>query len=707
MPNSSKRMINIPRNIRTKNQAKIWLRQHYKSPVKLPVVNLSKPRARVSPVRRLAAPPKVNKSLYGFYHVNAYGSPNNPNVTYNCSMRKRLFHRETQNGRVGYHYMVANNWSNRLNLRTVNNTTVKKNLAKLGVGAQGAIFLGSFKRRAPPESNFIIKICAYDTSFKGQKQILDTEYDIHKKIYDVVPRHIPKVLAPLIKCQNFVDPEMIVPINKKPTFDYTRQNIMCVEYLRNGSLAHYLQALASSRRPRLTDVVVKSFIYQVLKSLQKIRTVYPEFRHNDLHLGNVFVKYGYPYPIMLIGDFGWSRLNGTYSNPFANSVSAFAENYGVGKGTSAKYDHHYFLNELRRALNVFNKAAKDGLPETHAFLNRVIPPGYREEKDTYTSFGRLKYGMDYPGLRTLDEIINDTYFTGAVSPKNRASPWRPGKAASPPKAASPKAPPPVLNPKPLAPAPRVFTNEELKMLSAGQFLNLSPKTKARATALRKPAANRKPALLNLGKGNKKPAAASAAAPRNIPTIPRNMLKDPRFNRLAVKLMSPARNGNNGYEKWNRARNRAIAIVANRLKQGKSPFSPAAAAAANAGPAAGPVVRRANMGPRNKVKLPKRPKAQAVVKRKGNSAPPPARKPNKPKPAPPKKPIKATQANAAQNRKAIKSPGGRVKILSNAGRYVYAEGQTLNKLRSLAANMRVNVSGLKTKKNIAAALFSAA
>ena len=160
-----------------------------------------------------------------------------------------------------------------------------------------------------------------------------------------------------------------------------------------------------------------------------------------------------------------------------------------------------------------------------------------------------------------------------------------------------------------------------------------------------------------------------------------------------------------YKKWNRARNRDIAIVANRLKQGKSPFSPVAAAAG--GPAAAPAVRRANLGPRNKVKLPKRPKAQAVVKRKGNSAPPPARKPNKPKPAPPKKPIKATQANAAQNRKAIKSPGGRVKILSNAGRYVYAEGQTLNKLRSLAANMRVNVSGLKTKKNIAAALFSAA
>ena len=56
-------------------------------------------------------------------------------MTYNCSMRKRLYHRETQNGRIGYHYMVANNWSNRLNLRTVNDTTVKRNLAKLGVGA--------------------------------------------------------------------------------------------------------------------------------------------------------------------------------------------------------------------------------------------------------------------------------------------------------------------------------------------------------------------------------------------------------------------------------------------------------------------------------------------------------------------------------------------------------------------------------------------
>jgi len=97
-----------------------------------------------------------------------------------------------------------------------------------------------------------------------------------------------------------------------------------------------------------------------------------------------------------------------------------------------------------------------------------------------------------------------------------------------------------------------------------------------------------------------------------------------------------------------------------------------------------------------------------VARKGNAAPPPLREASPIKQPKPKKPIvKVANSGSAKNRKAIKSPSGRVKVLSNKGHYVYANGLSLDALRAIAANMKISTNGLRLKKNIALALFSAA
>jgi hypothetical protein len=620
-------------------------------------------------------------------------------------MRKHLYHRETFNGKSGHSFMVANNWSNRLNLRAIQNTTVKRNVGKLDVGAQGALFVASMKRRVPPDSQFVIKICPYDPSFKGGKQVLDIEWAIQKKLYEVVPRHIPKVLAPLIKCQNFMETNLVKTRNMNSKYDYTKQNIMCSEYIRNGNLLHYLQAMANSPRKRLTDDVLKSFIFQVLNTLKKIRAQYPKFIHMDLHFGNIFVKYGHPYPIMVLADFGWSKIDDSLANPLI-AKGSFADRCGIGPKTTDKYDTHLFLNEFRRAVIAFKAASKDGWPQTMDFLNRVVPPGYRDETDTYTRESRLRYDMPYPGLPNLDQILADPYLTGANSPKNRVSPWKPGRAASPPKAKAKSPNRPAVEPKPLAPSPKVLSNTELKALSAGGFMRLTPLTKARAIALRKKNEPKKVNVLKFNTTRKSPSPKRAAPARTSPvrkvTIPRNVLKDPRFNRLAVTLMSPVREGENAgasYERWNRAVAKARKQIENRLRNNKPAFSPGTEVRVNRGAAA--------LAPRQNLKLPKRPKPVKNVKRMGPSSPPKGvREPIKqPKP---KKPIVVTNNNKnGKNKKAIKSPGGRIKVLGNSGRYAYAESKSLEELRRLAANMKVNVSGLKLKKNIAQALFSAA
>ena len=710
MPNKSKRMINIPRNIRTKNSAKVWLRKHYKSPPKFKI-NLTKimgPPMSQALANELTKPsPNYSKSKTPFKHTNAYGSPNNTAVPFNCRIRKHLYHRETANGKVGFQFMVANNWSNRLNLRTIQNSTVRRNMAKLDSGRQGAVFLASMKRRVPPGSEFVIKICPYDPTFKGKRQILDIEWDIHNKVASVDPRHVPKLLAPLVKCQKFVDPALIWTNNKNPSFDYTKQNIMFSEYVRNGTLLNYIQTLAKSRRARLTDDVMRSFIYQVLKSISRIRKVYPGFIHGDLHLTNVLVKYGHPYPIMMINDFGWSKINAELCNPMLKTGD-FAESWGLGPNTSNKYDHHFFLNELRRAITSYRGIAKDGFIQSIRFLEKIIPEGYRQKDDAHTREFRLKYNDPAPGIASIDTILADPYFRGAVSPKNKSSPWKPtgaGKLPSPAK----KLPSVVLEPKPTQPAPRVFTNAELKALSAGGFARLTPVSRARAIALRKASPRKKAASPPKKKAPSPPKKAPSPPKKKSPPVklPKNLARNARFNRLVVSLMSPIRNNNSGaaeeaYARWNRAKARAVNILSNRVKAGKEPFSPVAMAASSNARVVVP------LAPAQKLKLPNRPKPMKHVARQGNAAPPPLRKASPIKQPKAKKPIvKVANGGSAKNKRAIKSPGGRVKVLSNKGRYVYANGLSLNALRAIATNMKISTNGLKFKKNIALALFSAA
>jgi hypothetical protein len=63
-------------------------------------------------------------------------------------MEKRLYHRETLNGRGHYQILGANNKSNNLRLRPTLPLRPKKGMIKIDAGKQGAIFLASFQKSA-------------------------------------------------------------------------------------------------------------------------------------------------------------------------------------------------------------------------------------------------------------------------------------------------------------------------------------------------------------------------------------------------------------------------------------------------------------------------------------------------------------------------------------------------------------------------------
>jgi hypothetical protein len=153
---------------------------------------------------------------------------------------------------------------------------------------------------------------------------------------------------------------------------------------------------------------MQRIISSILKTLYRIQKVYPYFRHNDLHLANVFVaKRGF-----LIGDFGWSRIKRNGTNPAVNTANGTrtASYWGVGPSTDARYDSHLFLNSM---LTWIKDHGSKRFPKTVEFLNSAVPVGYRGDKGTYVNESRLIYGKQYPGLPTLVTLLRNKYVSSA------------------------------------------------------------------------------------------------------------------------------------------------------------------------------------------------------------------------------------------------------------------------------------------------------
>ena len=317
----------------------------------------------------------------------------------------RLFQNSTNNGRTGFALTKpANNGS----LRTVYNvtkgrTSIRRGVAKIGSGAQGTVFLASTDKAG--KRKVVIKVSATDKHTTG-KQPARAEYDIQKAVYKVVPRHVPEPIE-------FFTTRNYIPLsnfnNRKPSiFNYQNQQVMVSEYAHGGALKDWLRKMSS----RVTEKMMADLVRQVIGTLKKIHSRYPEFRHNDLHLGNVYVDDTGAKPRFLIADFGLSRLTAHGSNPVVNRSTY--RNVGITPYSSYKYDLHFFLNSLREEI-------KNGLPEFRAFLDRMLPDGYRGMNSAHIKTFRLKNGGVNTGLPTFTQVLSDPFVSGRSSPRRKVS----------------------------------------------------------------------------------------------------------------------------------------------------------------------------------------------------------------------------------------------------------------------------------------------
>jgi len=662
-PNGTKQEINVPSKIEfVKPAVKRWLKETYKSPPSKPVV-----------VPWMLNAHKVLENLA------ARRTPS-PNKKFDCTMLKRMFHAETKNGKVGFNTVGLNqNRENRINLVYLKNSRAVRGPARLDAGKQGVVFVGSFYKSA--KDPFVVKVAPFDNTLAKKIQIQEVEFQIQKALYKINNVNIAQPYA-YFTCENFIKNSNFTG-NRNVNKDYNKQLIMVSEYISNGALYKYLDKTIS----RLQDKHLMNMIRQVLVALYKIQIKYPEFRHNDLHLGNILVKPSYTpgtilsYPTMVLADFGFSRIKKYGSNPMVNSKQ-YAASWGIGPDTDIRYDSHFFMNELRKWVSP--KAAK--FPQTAKFLNDAIPEGYRNDNDIYTNNSRLKYGIKYPGLKTISQLLSPKALSPPkpkaaakkkVNSQNAARKvgikWLAAARAKIQKRKNKGKGPAPPSPRRKTPTPPKYvnfsmTNSELLNLSPASQNKLSPRLKNRIKLLKKWGA---------GPAPKKVRIKAGAA----------LLRSAKFNKFVNKIfkenlkkMGPQEKENangklkklwNSQNVWNEARVKAIKLVENRLSNNKAPFTPS------------PPKPKAN-APRPKLPPPLSP-----------IGPPPK----------PKAKAASPRSNTVRRLGMVKTPTTRrIKLKGPSGRVVYAEGLTMDVLKEIAAREGVNTKHLKTKASIAEALF---
>ena len=293
-----------------------------------------------------------------------------------------------------------NNCSNRTKLYNARYKT--KELRPIGKGRQGVVFVVS--EHANGSNPFAMKVVPFDLSAQNRKEVQPSivEFRNQKAAAAVAPGGVVKVMK-LRRCDNFVNSSLINMPNVQNHHNRAKQAIMYMEYCSGGDLLNWLK-----KQRTLNDATMQRIISSVIRTLYKIQKVYPYFRHNDLHLANVFVaKRGF-----LIGDFGWSRIKRNGTNPAVNTANGTrtASYWGVGPSTDARYDSHLFLNSM---LTWIKEHGQKRFPKTVAFLNSVVPVGYRGDRGTYVNESRLIYGKQYPGLPTLATILRNKYVSSA------------------------------------------------------------------------------------------------------------------------------------------------------------------------------------------------------------------------------------------------------------------------------------------------------
>ncbi len=270
------------------------------------------------------------------------------------------------------------------------NWTIANGMVLIGEGQEGRIHAAFINNNM---KNLVAIKHFYDLNSKFQPD----EY-FSKSLYKFIPEHVPNVRSYNNKVGRLIS-----------------------NMYRGGSALDWLAKNAQE----VDDNIMRSIILQVVGSLHRLSLLDPSFRHNDLHLGNVFIddryfmpkkevlyKYQVPYFDIraVIADFGYAADKVHPLDPFKE-----VDDYGIVRGNDKMYDTHFFLSATLGAINRLKIKA----PQTVAFLERAVPADYRGKTTRYVENFRLAVGVKYP--KSFDDILGDKYFKDHLKPGKPAA----------------------------------------------------------------------------------------------------------------------------------------------------------------------------------------------------------------------------------------------------------------------------------------------
>jgi ribosomal protein L29 len=212
------------------------------------------------------------------------------------------------------------------------------------------------------------------------KENLTAEHNLTKKFINMTGKNTAADVYTLEKC-------------KSDTRLYS-------EFLEGQSFGKLLPKL--NKDPKK----IRSIVIQVLKILNTLHEKNSTFRHNDLHLDNIFITAGDKVRII---DFGLG-FSSSIKNPEVNNSNGYLVPYGIYRGNPKMYDMHFFLNSL------FNH--KKHLDDsTRKFIEDVIPAKYLGVNGTHIYAARLKplkAGNNLSDLPTYTRLFNHPYIKGSA-----------------------------------------------------------------------------------------------------------------------------------------------------------------------------------------------------------------------------------------------------------------------------------------------------
>jgi serine/threonine protein kinase len=294
---------------------------------------------------------------------------------------------------------------------------------------------------------------------------------------------------------------------------------------------------------------MKSVIVQVFDNLYRINQKFPDFRHRDLHGGNVMVnpndlKTQYTWEVdtqkykrtnagveATIIDFGLSYWSNRMPNP--ETASGGYEKAGIYKDRPGTiyYDIHRFLYiiyvKVRQPENAKERAIKN-------FIQELIPnKEFLEYNGPFTSQGYLKmpgYRKDInagelrKNLPTFKTILTHPFLTGEKlrnRPKTLSEALKMlPKAKTPPKLKTPKA-------KAKTPSPKLSTTERKKKMNSAikRAAAVLAKPKAKPAPRRRPGVARPNPVPEIQAASPTPKANApygVMSPSNLMNLARNI-----------------------------------------------------------------------------------------------------------------------------------------------------------------------------------------